>query len=142
MTDFDYTRSGRNRATLLTVLAVWACVTALVLWIDMALWIAAILCVATLPALYDLLTARQAGMKIAATDITWFAGAKTGKVAWNRVDHVRFDTRLDLSVRMALVLHNGRRVKVPFEATPPADAIEADLKNRDIKTERHHFGFM
>jgi hypothetical protein len=139
---FAYETSGRNWATLITVLVIWGVVAALVVWIEMSVVLAGIVLMVTLPALYDLITARAAGLTINDTTLSWHAGVKTGEINVKKIKHIRFDTRLDMSVRLTAVMHVGQKVKIPFEATPPHRAFEAELESRGIKTERHHFGFI
>lgn len=140
--DYVYACSGRNRATFVAVAGIWLMLIGLTALIDLAPWLAGLGFLATLPAVYDLITARAAGLTMNDNEVSWYAGDKTGNVSWDKVDHVRFDTRLDLSVRASLVLHNYRRIKIPFEATPPHRDFEAELNTRGLRTERHHFGFM
>lgn len=139
---YAYATTGRNWATLATVLCVWGVVLGLVLWIALAPWIAWAAFIVTLPAVYDLVSAREAGLTLDDTTIAWNAGTKSGEVAVAQIDHIRFDTRLDFSVRVTLVLKTGQRVKLPFEATPPHRAFEAELTTRGLRTQRHHFGFV
>lgn len=142
MSAYTYATNGRNRATLLAVAGIWTVALVLLLWIDLALWIAGVMAVATLPALYDLKTARQAGLRVSADLITWYAGPHEGRCHLEDIHHVRFDTRLDLSVKVTLVTRNMVRQKVPFEATPPHVDFEKILQDRGITTQRHHFGFI
>ena len=55
------------------------------------------------------------------------AAQRDALVALTEVDHIRLDTRLDFSVRASIVLPNGRKIRVPFEATPPHQAFEDAL---------------
>ncbi|MEP5153955.1 MAG: hypothetical protein ABJQ89_13130, partial [Planktotalea sp.] len=55
---------------------------------------------------------------------------------------VRLDTRLDLSLRMTLIPHQGGKVRLPYECIPKAAEIEAALTAQDIPYERHHFTLM
>ena len=142
MTPYEYEASGRNWGTLISVLGVWGALVVLLVWVDMAPWLAWVVVVFTLPALYDLVTARASGLRVDAERIHWHAGKAEGEVAIKQIKLVRFDTRLDLSVRVTLVLHIGQKVKIPFEATPPHRAFEDELQTRGLKTERHHFGFL
>ena len=138
----EYAHSGRNPATLVVLLAVWACLAGAVILLDAAWWLMALLGLFTLPALWDLLSARQAGMRLDDEGLHWHAGRRTGTVAWNRIDRVRLDTRLDLSTRAALVLDTGRKIRLPQEATPPDAELEAELDARGVKVERHHFSLL
>ena len=142
MKEYHYKRSGRNLPTLVTVGAVWVAIAMLYYAIDLAGWIAVLFLLFTIPALYDLVVDREAGLSVSGEKIEWFAGRQTGESLWSKVEHVRFDTRIDLSVKISLVLHNGRRVKLPIEATPPHRELEAVLENIGVKTSRHHFSFV
>lgn len=142
MTPYLYETTGRNWTTLITVALVWVAVTLLVVLVQMSPLLALIAVLVTLPALYDLISARASGLQLDDVTLSWHAGAKTGEIAIKKIKHIRFDTRLDLTVRLTAVLHIGQKVKIPFEATPPHRAFEAELETRGIKTERHHFGFI
>ena len=115
---------------------------ALMWWIEMAWWIAAIVFVFTLPAVYDLISARLAQLTIDDTLVSWSAGRASGEVELAQIKTVRMDTRLDLSVRVTLLLHSGQKVRIPFEATPPHRLFEEELTARGLSVVRHHFGFI
>jgi hypothetical protein len=142
MTPYCFATTGRNWTTLIVVACVWCGLGALVAWIDMAPWLAVIIVLFTLPALYDLISARASGLTLDDATLSWHAGHASGDVTLTKVKLIRFDTRLDLSVRLTIVPHVGPKVKVPFEATPPHRAFEEELNARGITTERHHFGFI
>ena len=142
MTPYAYQTTGRNRATLVTVLVVWALLISAVVLLDAALWLMAVFALATVPALVDLMTARTSGVRIDETGMHWFSGRRTGDIAWPRIAHIRLDTRLDFSIRASAVLTSGRKVRLPIEATPPSEEFEAALTRRGIKVERHHFSLL
>lgn len=142
MTPYDFARSGRNRATLIAVLIAWCGIGAGLLFFDAAPWLMGLVALATAPALYDLGSGRRSGVRLDAAGLKWFAGARTGEIAWDRIAHIRLDTRLDFSVRASAVLTSGQRVRLPLEATPPADTFETALADRGIKVERHHFSLL
>ena len=60
-------------------------------------------------------------------------------VAFSEIDHFRLDTRLDFSVRATVVLRSGRKIRLPFEATPPHQAFEDALTARGVTVKRFHF---
>ena len=142
MLPYTYETTGRNRATLTTVAAIWAALTLAVFMLEASLWLMAVLGAFTLPALYDLITARKSGLKLNSEALSWFSGKRAGTIAWTQISHIRLDTRLDLSVRTTAMLVTGRKVRLPLEVTPPADAFEQILTERGIKVERHHFSLM
>lgn len=138
----EHQASGRTWTALLVVLGVW--VALLVLWIfwQAATWIILVLMAVTLPAVWDFLTARPAWLRLDDQQIQWRSGRQEGQVLLERLDHVRFETRLDLSVRVRLVLHGGKRITVPQDALPKPPALQLAFDARDIKTQRHHFGLL
>ncbi|WP_299403978.1 hypothetical protein [uncultured Roseobacter sp.] len=139
---FSFRRDGRNRATLWAVLAVWAVLLLAIIWVDAAPWLMGIIALFTLPALWDLYANPGAGLTFDDRQISWFSGKRTGVLAWSEVDHMRLDTRLDFSVRATAVLESGRKIRLPYEATPPHQALEDALHAIGIRTERHHFSLI
>ncbi|WP_371036716.1 hypothetical protein [Rhodosalinus sp. FB01] len=137
--EFRHEARGRNRRTALALAGAWAAMAAAVLWIDAALWVLAIPALFTLPALWDLISDRRAGLALGAERIAWHAGRRSGEVALAQIETVRFDTRLDLSVRVTLVLRSGRRIRLPQECLPRPAELQSALAARGVSTERHHF---
>ena len=142
MTPYSFETSGRNRNTLVALVLVWALIITAVLTIDASLWLAGLIGLCTLPAAYDLIVGRRSGVDLSTDGLRWFAGKRTGEITWDKISHMRLDTRLDFSVRASAVLVSGRKVRLPLEATPQADTFEEELKARDIKVERHHFSLL
>ena len=142
MTPYSYETSGRNRKTLIALVIVWALIVMAVLIIDASLWLAGLIGLCTLPAVYDLIAGRRSGVSLSTEGLRWFAGKRTGEITWDKISHMRLDTRLDFSVRASAVLVSGRKVRLPLEATPKADIFEAELTARNIKVERHHFSLL
>lgn len=139
---FRFTRTGRTRRTALALVAVWAAMGAAVLVLDAALWVMAVPALFTLPAVWDLVSDRRAGLALDEDRIRWHAGRAEGEVVFGQIDRVRFDTRLDLSVKVTLVLRSGRRIRLPQESVPPWRTLEAALEARGLRTERHHFAVL
>ena len=142
MTPYSYETSGRNRKPLIALVIVWALIVMAVLIIAASLWLAGLIGLCTLPAVYDLIAGRRSGVSLSTEGLRWFAGKRTGEITWDKISHMRLDTRLDFSVRASAVLVSGRKVRLPLEATPKADTFEEELKARDIKVERHHFSLL
>lgn len=139
---FRHQNTGRNRATLITVIAVWAAMGLAWQMLEASLILVSLAGFATLPALFDLASGRRSGVEIAPEVLSWFSGSRKGEVALHALDHVRLDTRLDFSVRASAVLTNGRKLRLPLEAIPPADTFEAALSARGITVQRHHFSLL
>ena len=136
----DHHARARRARTVAVLLAVWAGLAALWWWLNAAWWIVAALALVTLPALWEVLTDRRAGLHLDGERLRWHSGPRGDEVALAALDHVRLDTRLDLSVRVTLVLRDGRRIRLPHACVPPHRALEAALADAGVETRRHHFG--
>lgn len=139
---YTHTGHGRNRRGFITVLCIYFALLAAIILVDAAWWLMAIIAVFTLPALWDLYTNRTAGVTLSDTNLHWFSGKRRADVALDEIDHMRFDTRLDFSVRISVVLAGKRCIRLPYEALPPHREFEAAFIARGVKTERHHFTLM
>ena len=136
---FRFVRQGRSRTTLWILLLVYSGLLAAILWLDAALWIAVLLALPTLPALWDLWKDPQSGLELTDQSLDWWSGSRRAAVALDEVDHFRFDTRFDFSVRVTLVPKEGRKIRLPQESSPPHRVFEAELLKRGQTVERHHF---
>ena len=142
MTPFTYEHQARSTTTALVVAGVWLAI-GLAIWVlEASPMVMGIIALFTLPAIYDLISNRRSGVRISSDGLHWFSGKRTGDVTWNRLSHMRLDTRLDFSVRASAVLITGKRLRLPLESIPPADTCEAALTERGIKVERHHFSLV
>jgi len=142
MADYQFARSGRNRATALTLAVSWGLIGAAWLWLNAAPVLMAVLVLATLPALWDLISARRAGVAVTQTHISWFAGRHSETLALKDIDVARFDTRLDFSVRVRLLTNTGQKLRLPPEAAGPPNALMAALKARGVDVDRRHFALL
>jgi len=139
---YTFQQQVRRPLTAVIVLGIWAVLLAAWLWLEAAVWLLGGVWLFTLPALRDLISNPAAGLTLTDKDVTWHTGKYTGAVAFHELDHMRLDTRLDFSVRASAVLRSGRKVRLPFEATPPHHAFEAALVARGIPVKRFHFQLM
>ncbi|WP_299625439.1 hypothetical protein [uncultured Tateyamaria sp.] len=142
MKPYSFETTGRNRATLITLILVWGALILAVTQLEAAPWLMGVLGLFTLPALYDLISARRSGLRLGSDGLSFFSGRRKGTITWDQISHLRLDTRLDLSIRTTVVLITGRKIRLPLETTPPADLFETELTERGIKVERHHFSLM
>lgn len=138
---FTFTRQGRSRHTLGVLIAIYAGLVGLVILVDAAPWIMALLALLTLPALWDVYRNPSAGVRLDDTRLTWHSGRRQGALALSEIDHMRFDTRWDFSVRVSAVLTGKKRVHLPFESLPPHRDFEAAFEARGIAVKRSHFSF-
>jgi hypothetical protein len=137
--DYTHVNFGRNRRTAAIVIGIYVVLVAAIILIDAAWWLMAFVALFTLPALWDLYANRSAGVRISDTTLFWFSGKRKAEVALTEIDHMRFDTRLDFSVRVSAVLNDRQRVRLPYDALPPHQEFEKAFQSREVKTQRHHF---
>lgn len=139
---FTFNQQVRRPLTAVIVLGIWMLLLAAWLWMEAAVWLVVVLGLFTLPAVRDLIRNPSAGLTLTDTDVTWHTGKYQGAVALEEVDHMRLDTRLDFSVRVSAVLTSGRKIRLPFEATPPHRTFETALETRGVTVKRFHFQLM
>ncbi|MBV6636425.1 hypothetical protein [Mameliella alba] len=138
----EHASSGRSLRAFLVLMLVW--LAAMTLWfaLQASVWIVGALLLVSLPALIDFSTGRSAWLRLDDRMLRWGSGGATGEVALTRIALARFETRLDFSIRVRLVLDDGRRITLPQDSLPPHPRLQEALEARDIKTERHHFGLI
>lgn len=133
---------GRSLRTALVLALVWAGLIGMRLGLEAALWIVLGLALFTLPALWDLASDRRSGLRLDAEALAWWSGARRGHVPLTQIQAVRFDRRLDLSMRVSVVLQDARRIRLPQEALPEIERLEAALRSVGVATERHPFSLL
>ena len=137
-----YTRQGRSPRAGMAILTIWLGLVLVWLGLQAAWWIVGFLALFTLPACWEFASNPPSGLTLDEVAIRWHSGKRHAEVALDEIDLVRLDTRLDFSVRATLVLTDGNKIRLPFEATPPHQELEDALNARNIKTQRHHFQLM
>lgn len=137
-----YQSHGRNRRTALIVAAVLAGLTGLLVVFQAAWWIIAALALFTLPAIWDLVSNRSAGLTLTDTALHWHSGARSDRIDLHRIRTVRLDRRLDLTTRVLVVLQDSRRIRLPDDCLPDLDQFAAALAKAAVKTERHPFSLL
>ncbi len=139
---FSYQSRGRRPATIVTLAAVWICLAAAYLWLEASPALMGAIGVFTLPALYDLIVNPQSTFSLDADHLRWSTPRQEAEIALSEIDHLRFDTRLDMSVRLTVVRPSGIKIRVPFPATPPHATFEPLATQAGIKIQRHHFSLL
>jgi hypothetical protein len=139
---YTYQRRGRSTLAAVVVILIWLALTVGYIYLEASPWVLAILALFTLPAAVDFARDPESGLSLTQEALFWHTGARNGEIAFTEIDHVRMDTRLDFSVRITVYLATGRKIRLPFESTPPHEDFEKALKARDIATERFHFQLM
>ncbi len=133
---------GRSRAALLALTSVYAVLALLIAFISLNPWIALALALFTLPALWEFITDPLSSFTLTPQHMSWSTPTVNDELPLALVLRVRFDTRLDLSVKVTLFLKDGRKLRLPHACTPPHMALEEALKSFGIATERHHFSLI
>jgi hypothetical protein len=138
----DHRNTGRTPRTALVLAGVWGVLILLVVVLEAAIWIVAGLALFTLPALWDLVTDRAAGLVLTGDSLHWFSGRRSDTIPLARVKAVRLDRRLDLSYRSTIVLSDDRRIRIPQECLPDIPVLEAALVKAGVRVERHPFSLL
>lgn len=142
MTDFTFSANARTSKTALIIGAVWLAVLVLWLQLNASPWIMALVLLATLPAALDFARNRRSRLLLTDTMVSWQSGQRTGEVALARLEKVRFETRLDLSLRVRLQVDSGKRLTLPQDCLPRWEQLQTAFQARGIPTERHHFSLL
>ena len=137
--DYTYQRQHRSPGSFIILPTIWLALLAGWVLLDASPVLLGIIAACTLPALWDLVRNPSAGLTLSREIINWHSGPHSADISLKEITLIRLDTRLDFSVRATVVLKNGRKIRIPFEATPPHHAFETALIAQNIKTERHHF---
>lgn len=142
VTPYQYHSNGRRISTAITVVVIWMLLGAALVWLEASLLVLAILGAFTLPALYDLIANPRSTFTLDATHLRWATPRQQADIALAEIDHLRFDTRLDMSVRLTVVRPSGVKIRVPYPATPPHAEFESLARQAGLKTQRHHFSLL
>lgn len=138
---FAFERSARApRALALIAIAVLVLI-ALVLFVDAALWIVAILALLTLPAVIDAVRDTRARLVLDDTSLGWQSGRRRQTLPLDRIEEVRLATRLDFSQRATVHLVTGEKLRIPPECLPPGRALDGALAKRSVPHHRSLFSF-
>lgn len=138
----EYRRIGRSRRNITVFAAVWAVLLGLLILVDAAPWIIAFLGMFTLPLLWEIIRNPVSHLTLDDGALAWHSIVSADRVPLSMIDKVRFDRRLDLSMRVSLLLTDGRKIRLPHDALPPPERLEQALQTRGIHTERHPFSLM
>jgi hypothetical protein len=136
---YRFDRQGRSLGTLIALPLIWLALFAAWFFLKASPIIIGLVALCTLPALWDVIKNPSAGLTLGDGSLNWHSASRTAKASLSEIDHIRLDTRLDFSVRATLILKTGRKIRIPFEATPPHQTFETALNAHAIRTERHHF---
>lgn len=137
--DLVFERRARSRRLVLVLAAIYGVLVALVVMVDAAWWLMALLALPTVPALFDILKDTSAGVRLSQDRLEWYTGKRQGALELSEIEHMRFDTRWDFSVRVTAFLIGNKQVRLPYEAMPPHRTFEAALEGCGVTVKRRHF---
>lgn len=139
---YTYTSHGRRPATILTVVLIWAALIAAYVLLEADPVILSVIGAFTLPALYDLVRNPRSTLTLDDTYLRWSSGNQDAEIALSEIEYLRFDTRLDMSVRLSIVRPSGVKIRVPYPATPPHGSFEPLARTAGLTTRRYHFSLI
>ena len=139
MNPYRFENRGRSRRAALALLLIWGLLLFGLWAIELSPLIAGAVAFFTLPALWEFVTDPRSTLTLTNDEIGWQCAHSGDTVPLGLIAKVRLDTRLDLSVRLTLILTDARKIRLPHACTPPHRHFEEELKARGVATERHHF---
>jgi hypothetical protein len=142
MSPYRFENRGRSRRALVALVLIWGALLLLMQLIALSPWIAGPVALLTLPAAWEFVTDPRSSLSLDDTHLSWQTARSDDQVPLNMIRMIRFDTRLDLSVRLTVRLTDDRKIRLPHACTPPHRRFEEELKSRGIATERHHFSLI
>ncbi len=137
-----FARPARTRRNLVIVGAVLAGLVLARVVLDAAWPFVVLGGLLVLPALWDITTGRVAELILHPDRLAWRTAGQTGEVPYADIEKVSLDTRLDLSVRLTLILRGGARIKLPPECTPPKADAAAALEARGLTVDQSAFALL
>lgn len=140
--NFRFERPARTTRAGVILAATWGGILAAWAAFDMAPWVGAALLAFTLPAAWDFAAGRVAWITVDDTHLRWRSGRQEAEIALARIERVRFERRLDLTMRVRLVLEGGRKLALPQDATPPHEDLRKALEARGLRCENHPFSLL
>ena len=135
---FRHETRGRSLRTALAVAAALLLLFGLYL-VGTLVWLLAVFALFVVPAVLDLLRNPIGRFELTERELNWETPRLSAALPVAQIAKARFDTRWDFSVRVTLILHDGRKLRIPQDVMPPHKALEEAFKACGVPTERHHF---
>lgn len=139
---FTHSKSGRSARNFAILIGIWILLIFACFKIGAHPVILVLVFLGTLPALWDLINNRLAGIALSDTNLSWHSGQTKNSIAHQDIDHIRLNRRLDLTYRVEIRTLKGQKLRLPPDAVPPIEAFEEALRKVDIRTERHPFSLL
>lgn len=138
MDSFTYESHGRTSKAIAALIAMVVVMIGMD-YIGAVWWLIVIVAMITLPAAIDVFVNATARLELTDQQLFWKNRSQEVTIPLPEIEKIRFDGRMDLSVRVSIVLTDGRKLRLPYDAMPPHKELEAALQARDLRTERHAF---
>ena len=135
-------RTGRARRNVVTLALVWAALLGMLVVLSAAAWIVLFLALFTLPLAWEVWRNPESRLTLDRAALEWHGIMGADSVPLTLIEKVRFDRRLDMSMRVTLVLKDGRKIRLPHDVMPPPERLEAAFQAHDIETERNPFSLI
>ncbi|QTN35890.1 hypothetical protein [Cognatishimia activa] len=136
--EYSYESQGRTPKSIAALVAMVFILIGLD-YIGTVWWIIVIVAMITLPAAIDVFVNATARLDLNDSQLFWKNRSQEVTIPLHEIEKIRFDGRMDMSVRVSVVLNDGRKLRMPYDAMPPHKELEAALQARDVRTERHAF---
>ena len=136
--EYSYESQGRTPKSIAALVAMVFILIGLD-YIGTVWWIIVIVAMITLPAAIDVFVNATARLDLNDSQLFWKNRSQEVTIPLHEIEKIRFDGRMDMSVRVSVVLKDGRKLRMPYDAMPPHKELEAALQARDVRTERHAF---
>ena len=136
--EYSYESQGRTPKSIAALVAMVFILIGLD-YIGTVWWIIVIVAMITLPAAIDVFVNATARLDLNDSQLFWKNRSQEVTIPLHEIEKIRFDGRMDMSVRVSVVLVDGRKLRMPYDAMPPHKELEAALQARDVRTERHAF---
>ena len=136
---WEWRRPARTPGSLVSLGMIWALVIGLWAGIDLHPVLAALLLVATLPALLDVWRGNAQNLSVFKGKITWATGRKTGEVSLAEGSTISLRRRFDGGLRIVLTDRFGQETRLPAELSPPLAPLEAALQQTPATVRRDPF---
>ena len=135
---YRYESQGRTPKSIAALVGMLLVIAGLE-FIGTVWWIVVLVALISLPAALDVLLNVRSSLDLDDERLFWKNRSQEVTIPLIEIEKVRFDGRMDLSTRVTIVLRDGRKLRLPYDALPPHKELESELQSRDVRTERNAF---
>jgi virulence-associated protein VagC len=135
---YRYESQGRTPKSIAALVGMLLVIAGLE-FIGTVWWIVVLVALISLPAALDVLLNVRSSLDLDDERLFWKNRSQDVTIPLFEIEKVRFDGRMDLSTRVTIVLRDGRKLRLPYDALPPHKELESELQSRDVRTERNAF---